>query len=893
MECIALKASTVLTALALQKPYKTSKAKIHTYCLERRLDSWSNGLIEELLAEGRTIQKRNFRGLSTPTPRKSDSPSELARSFANSIFQGKCGAALRQLSDESSTGVLGENDKLPSGESVSEALRSKHPQAQGLVQDALSLPEELPPLPDPVIFECIDADLIRHAAKQTKGAAGPSGLDAHGWRRLCCTFKEASDELCHSLALLARRLCTQYVQPSTLAPFLACRLIALDKRPGVRPIGICEVVRRITSKAILFVIKGDIQEAAGSCQLCGGQIAGIEAAVHAVRQLFNNENTEALLLVDASNAFNSLNRANALANIRGLCPPFSTILINLFRESADLVLGANTLLSQEGTTQGDPLAMPFYALATRPLMDAITLDNPNLKQIWYADDATAAGKISDLRKWWDNLATIGPSFGYFVYPTKSWLITRDGLVSQASESFVDSNVNITTEGRPVLGSPIGKPDYITSFVNQKVQVWVKEVEKLTLFADSQPHAAYGALTHGLTSKWNYLTRTTPDIHHLLQPLEDTIRTKLLPKLTGREAPSDPERGLFALPARLGGLNIVNQATSAHEQFHASQQVTKSLVDEIISQSREYPYEVLVDQVTAKNDIKVRRRQLGGEAAGQIRNTLPPPMQLAMELSKEKGASSWLTALPLEEHGFTLHKQAFRDALSLRYGWLPLHVPSNCACGQSFSIQHVLSCPKGGYPSIRHNELRDITASLLTEICHGVAVEPSLQPVTSENFRNASANTQDGARLDIVANGFWGGTFERAFFDVRVFNPFAPSNRRPTISATYRQHENLKKRHYEQRIREIEHSLFTPLVFSLTGGLGPAASTFYKRLASLLAEKWNQPYNSTIGWLRCRLSFSLLRSSIMCLRGARSSIHKFSTQLAASVDLAIVDSKLSH
>ena len=262
-----------------------------------------------------------------------------------------------------------------------------------------------------------------------------------------------------------------------IGPFLACRLIALDKRPGVRPIGICEVVRRITSKAILFVIKGDIQEAAGSCQLCGGEIAGIEAAVHAVRQLFNNENTEALLLVDASNAFNSLNRANALANIRGLCPPFSTILINLYRESV-LVLGANTLLSQEGTTQGDPLAMPFYALATRPLMDAITLDNPNLKQIWYADDATAAGKISDLRKWWDNLATIGPSFGYFVNPTKSWLITRDGLVSQASESFGDSNVNITTEGRPVLGSPIGKPDYITSFVNQKVQVWVKEVEKL-------------------------------------------------------------------------------------------------------------------------------------------------------------------------------------------------------------------------------------------------------------------------------------------------------------------------------------------------------------------------------------------------------------------------------
>ena len=187
------------------------------------------------------------------------------------MFQGECGAAIRSLSDE---GVLSEDDELPSGDSVSDVLRSKHPPAQGLVKEAISLPEVLPPPPNPVIFERIDADLIRHAAKHTNGAAGPSSLDAHGWRRLCCTFKEVSAELCHSLALLARRLCTQFIHPSALAPKLACRLIALDKNPGVRPIGVCEV-------AILFVIKGDIQEAAGANQLCGGQIAGIKAAVHA------------------------------------------------------------------------------------------------------------------------------------------------------------------------------------------------------------------------------------------------------------------------------------------------------------------------------------------------------------------------------------------------------------------------------------------------------------------------------------------------------------------------------------------------------------------------------------------------------------------------------------
>ncbi len=138
--------------------------------------------------------------------------------------------------------------------------------------------------------------------------------------------------------------------------------------------------------------------------------------------------------------------------------------------------------------------------------------------------------------------------------------------------------------------------------------------------------------------------------------------------------------------------------------------------------------------------------------------------------------------------------------------------------------------------------------------HGVA---SLQPITSETFNKTTANRQNGARLDVVANGFWGSPFERAFFDVRVFNPFAPSNRHTSLSASYRHHENLKKRHYEQRIREVEHSSFTPLVFATTGGLGPAATAFYKRLASMLSDKWKQPYSTTIGWLRCRISFSLL------------------------------------
>ena len=89
--------------------------------------------------------------------------------------------------------------------------------------------------------------------------------------------------------------------------------------------------------------------------------------------------------------------------------------------------------------------------------------------------------------------------------------------------------------------------------------------------------------------------------------------------------------------------------------------------------------------------------------------------------------------------------------------------------------HALSCPKGGLLSLRHNEIRDLTTRLLTEVCHQVQVEPKLQPVSDlDTFSHATANSQDDAQLDIVMNGFWGGRSECCFMDVRVFNPYAQS-----------------------------------------------------------------------------------------------------------------------
>ena len=103
------------------------------------------------------------------------------------------------------------------------------------------------------------------------------------------------------------------------------------------------------------------------------------------------------------------------------------------------------------------------------------------------------------------------------------------------------------------------------------------------------------------------------------------------------------------------------------------------------------------------------------------------------------------------------------------------------------------------------------------------------------------------------NGFWGGRSEQCYIDVRVFNPYASFNV-SSLSASYKWHENIKHRAYGQRIRKVEHGSFTPIALSATDGMAQEAIMFYKRLASLLASKWNDDYGKVMGWLRCYFSF---------------------------------------
>ena len=155
-----------------------------------------------------------------------------------------------------------------------------------------------------------------------------------------------------------------------------------------------------------------------------------------------------------------------------------------------------------------------------------------------------------------------------------------------------------------------------------------------------------------------------------------------------------------------------------------------------------------------NRLKNEKTKRNEKTLADIKGQINDPVRLReLELCLEKSASSWLTALPLKDHGFLLDKQSFWDSLYLKYNLSIPCLPSKCVCWANFTIDHALSCPRGGFIIIRHSEVRDFTAEVLSECCKDVRLEPILTKLTGERFPAATITSVE-ARVDIAARGFW-------------------------------------------------------------------------------------------------------------------------------------------
>ena len=261
---------------------------------------------------------------------------------------------------------------------------------------------------------------------------------------------------------------------------------------------------------------------------------------------------------------------------------------NLYQPKARLfVLGGAEIASSEGTTQGGPESMAIYALATVPLLNKLKSTQPEqdpTRHAAYADDTIGAGKITNLRIWWDAICEYGPHFGYFINAEKSWIIIKPHQQAEAENVFQGTGIKLTTDGQRHLGAALGSNMFREDFVNNLVEAWVKQISVLSKIAKIDPHSAYTAYTHGLRHKYTYVMRTIPNAGNLLQPLENAIRNQLIPTLTEQHQISEIERSLIALPVKLGGLGIPNPCKDAQHEFENSIHLTKNLTDAIINQT---------------------------------------------------------------------------------------------------------------------------------------------------------------------------------------------------------------------------------------------------------------------------------------------------------------------
>lgn len=279
---------------------------------------------------------------------------------------------------------------------------------------------------------------------------------------------------------MGKLLCTEHIDPDVLSAFVARGSFLLTNHQlGVQPIGVGALSRQIISKAILKFVGSDIGEATGCLQTCAGYSNGCVAAIHAMNEVFNNLDTEATLLIDAENAFNSIKRQTALANINKICPSIYRLLHNTYQAPIRMFIhGGGEIMSCKGTTQGDPLAMAMYALAVTPLIKMLCAKYPDVTEAWFADDATGAGKISLLRSWWDASSSVGPKFGYYPNAKKTPIIVEEEYKEEAECIFADVATSISTKGNWLLGGAIGSRNFIEDFVNNKVSRWVDEVRCL-------------------------------------------------------------------------------------------------------------------------------------------------------------------------------------------------------------------------------------------------------------------------------------------------------------------------------------------------------------------------------------------------------------------------------
>ncbi|KAL7474683.1 hypothetical protein ACHAW6_000653, partial [Cyclotella cf. meneghiniana] len=418
-------------------------------------------------------------------------------------------------------------------------------------------------------------------------------------------------------------------------------------------------------------------------------------------------------------------------------------------------------------------------------------------------------------------------------------------------------------------------------------------ERLAAVASRFPHSAYAGLVSCLSAEWQYICRTVPEVGPCLATVENALHTKFIPAILDVDGPINNDlRTLLGNGVKTGRLAIRDPTLAAASLYSTSVEAPDMLTGTLI---RNEPINVEAHRNSVRAaGAKHRQTRCDGEVAFHTALMERSPPKVKKRMERATATSAWLLTIPDRFSGTKLTKDKWLGNVAIRYGRHPADLPNHCdGCGVGLTLEHGLSCKRGGLVGICHDDVCDEWAHLcsiaLTD--SRIVIEPIIfygngsqaggnnaNPTTPRTVNIATPTTPctanrtnslgDEARGDVLAHSFW-NRGRGTVFDVRICDTDSRSYGNTSPSKILERHAKEKKDKYKTACLDRRQD-FTPLVYSVDGMASKDARTAEQRIAWLLAKKWSLTYSDMANFIRTRMSLAIARSNTLLLHGDRTS-----------------------
>ena len=687
--------------------------RITLQLVRERLRLWSQGSFDELW-DAVLEEADKIRGVNRSTASANISDVNVRRS-KRALEDGQCRKAIQALS---SRGLAPDNDQ------TFQALLDLHPQSP-----SPSLPSSSVP---PSATFTASTVLVAVDSFPKGSSPGPSGLrPSHLHEAAHCPSSTRSHEFVEALTVFCQMASCGNIPPDFIPYFCGATLIAsLKKNGGVRPIAIGEVLRRLVSKCLIAATLPQAIECLSPLQLGVGIPRASQAIIHAVNIHLSSPSSNAVkptLLVDFSNAFNSIDRSAMFSEIRQRLPSLSAWFESCYGSAPVLQYKDRLLSSCMGVQQGDPLGPLGFALTLLPVVEQLSTSIPSLKlNLWYLDDGVLSGDIDSLHQAVNFIESVGPSRGLHLNRSKCLLSLPQDLTLPSNP--LPPEIPVTSAGFTLLGAPIGPSSFLSSSLSHTISNLSQTLSLLPALHDSQMETTLLRSCFSLSKLSTFLHTCNPTSLTSFYESFDSLILSSLSESIGAHL-SQWSWLKASLPVAMGGLGLRKAATHSGAAYYSSLHNSSLVLEEILGSAPDLsPFldscRPLLSQAAARPDwithqdldTPITQHSLSSAIDKATFSSLlaqaPDVRSRALALSSSVPHSGdWLSVVPSRQLGLHFLDQEFRLCVQYWLGFSSVSSTAPCSvCASPVEDgygDHQVGC-RGNRDLIRrHDSLRDV------------------------------------------------------------------------------------------------------------------------------------------------------------------------------------------